>query len=236
MASSTHNPKEALDYAKIFVKNARLDDAAISAQILDEVHKEIWYRAPWSWTVLEGAAVTLVGGTTDYSFGNPTTFEYIYKAYLIDSSLVSKVLKIDSILPSDSVKPGETISVSLTEGTPNATMRVYPKPPSTLPTTTQKIIWFYKKTAPEITTSNYTNAGVHVLPDRWWHVYKAGVLAKAYVYSDDDRGMQIKTNPKDKTVELGGYYAYFHYLLNEMALKEPMPYEWDTRTENTGDR
>jgi hypothetical protein len=235
MATSSHAPSEALAYAKIFVKNARLDDPAIAYNILDEVHKEIWYRAPFSWTVAQGVTQTILAGTSDYVFANPPSFEYIYKAYLVDSNNICKALRIDSLLPTDSVKPGETISVSLSEGSPNATLRIFPKPPSTIPSTPQKIIWFYKKTAPEINISNYSIPGIHGLPDRWWHVYKAGVLAKAYIYADDDRGLQIKTNPKEKAVELGGYYAYFQYLLNEMVIKEPMPYVWDTRIEGLGD-
>jgi len=233
--ASTHAPSEALLYAKEFIKNGRVDDADVAYQILDEVNKEIWYRAPWSWTVAQGTTQTIVVGTTDYSLNTPSSYEYIYRAHLVSAGGMNKPLKIESILPSDSIKTGETLSISYTEGSPG-TFRVYPKPPTAITSGTQSIVWFYKKTAPEITSSNYTNAGVHLLPDRWWHVYKAGVLAKALAYADDDRSLQIKVNPKDKTVELGGWYGYFHYLLNEMAFKEPMQYEWDTRIENPGDR
>ena len=229
--ASTHAPSEALSYAKTMIKKGRLDDSTVAYQILDEVAKKIWYAAPWSWTVATMSTQTLVASTADYTISTPSDFEFIQRATLVDTGIIKKELKIESILPSDSVKTGETLSCNYS----GTTFRVYPTPPATLPSTSQKIIIIYKKTAPEITVSNYQTVDSHKVPDRWWHVYKNGVLSMAYLYADDDRAMQVKVNPRDKSVELGGQEAYFQYLLNEMRLKEPMPFEWETRMEASAD-
>jgi hypothetical protein len=229
--ASTHAPSEALNYAKTMIKYGNLTDTNIAYQILDEASKIIWYAAPWSWTVAAMTTQTLVAATTDYTIATPADFEFIYKAVLIDSGNIKKNLKIEPILPSDSIKTGETISCNYS----GTTFRVYPKPPATLPATTQKILILYKKTAPEIASGNYTSTGVHILPDRWWHVYKHFVLSLAYLYGDDDRAMNLKINPRTKDVEMSGHQAYCQYLLNEMRLKEPMPFEWETFQENVAD-
>lgn len=231
--ASTHAPSEALTYAKTMVKYGRLDDTTIAYQILDEVHKVIWYAAPWSWTVKSLSNITVLPSTTDYAISIPGDFEFIYRATLVDTLFTAKDLAVVSLLPSDSIKPGEPVSIAY--DTSAASIRIYPKPPAAGPLTTQQILLEYKITAPEITSSNYTTPGIQVLPDRWWHVYKAGVLARAYAYADDDRGMSIKTNPRDKSVEIGGFEGYFQYLINEMRLKEPMPFEWKTALEATAD-
>ena len=228
--ASTHAPSEALSYAKTFIKKAKLDDTTIAYQILDEVSKTIWYAAPWSWTIAQMGSPTLSADVQDYTTSIPTDYEYLFRATLIDTGYVSKNLKIVPILPQEATKYGEPVAINFS----GSTLRVFPRPPVNIPTN-PIIQLFYKKTAPEITVSNYATTGSHILPDRWWHVYKAGVLAKAFVYADDDRALSVQLDPRTKEVKLGGYEAYFQHLINEMRLKEPMPYEWETYQESTGD-
>lgn len=226
-------PQQALTYAQAMIKYENLLDQNVEFEILDTACARLWMAAPWSWTVGFLTTITIAASTTDYTITDPGDVAYIYRAFLLDGANIAKELKVESSLPSDALMSGQVLSVSLQAAT---TIRIYPKPPASLPATTQKILIYYKKTPPVITVANYTTPDAAKVPPRWFHVYKSAVLCEAYKYSDDARGFDITLDPTSKQTKLGGELAMFEYYLNEMRAKEPLPFEWETRAEAEAER
>ncbi|MHA2642895.1 MAG: hypothetical protein V2G41_09640 [bacterium JZ-2024 1] len=232
MAASQHAPTEAFAYAKAMIKSSNLDP--VEAEILDEAAKMIWYAAPWSWTVGEISPIVLVASQADYTISPPSDLAYIYRARLVDSDKVHKELRVESYLPADSVKTGEIISISYLDQL--SKIRVFPKPPANLPSAQQKILLFYKKSLPNITSANKGTINQHQLDDRWWHVYKNAVLLLAYQFIHDERAGSVQVDPVSGQARLLGQLAYVEYLLNEMRRREPLHSEWEIRMEARTDR
>ena len=234
--ATTHNPNQAFLYAKFMIKNLRLDD--VIYEILDSAAAQIWYAAPWSWTVRELTTLTLANATVDYTITTTgaSIVDSLYKAFLVSSAdggdAIVKPLKIEPILPATPVKVGETLSVAIAAAD---TIRVYPKPTATLGKA-QKILLYGKKPYTPITSSNYTTTGSHNLDDKWWHVYKSAVLVEAYKYADDDRGFTVQYDTQSRSAKMGAELALFNTYLDEMRKKEPMPFEWETYAEAVADR
>ena len=231
--SSTHTPNEAYTYAYNMIKALALD--RVKYEILDEAKALIWNASPWSWTIQELPTLTLAPSTVDYTISTSGVHS-LYKATLISTSdsgdSVFKPLRVEPLLEASPIKIGEPLAVSVAT---TDTIRVYPKPPSALPVTGQKILLKGKKTYSPITVSNYTTVDAHQLDDRWWHVYKTAVLALAYTYADDDRGFAVQYEGKDRNYKLGEGLALFRMYLDEMRQKEPIPYEWETYLDKPAD-
>lgn len=224
--ASSHAPIEAYTYANYMTKKTRLSD--VQYEILDEASALIWNAAPWSWTIQEMNTLTLAPSTVDYTIST-TGVSYLYKATLISNldfgDATVKPLKIEPLLEASPILIGETLAVSIA-GTD--TIRVFKKPPTSLPSNGQKILLKGKKTYTPVTSANASTVNAHNLDDRWWHVYKAAVLALAYQYVDDDRGFGIQMDSKDRSYKMAEQLALFNFHLDDMRKKEPIPYEWET--------
>jgi hypothetical protein len=231
--ASTHNPNEAYLYADYMTKNLKLSN--VRYEILDEAKALIWNAAPWSWTVQELDTLTLAPSTVDYTIST-TGIHSLYRATLVSNSdsgdAAFKPLRIEPLLEASPIAVGETIAVSIAA---TNTIRVYKKPPSSLPSTGQKILLKGKKTYTPITSANYATTNAHELDDRWWHVYKCAVLVQAYKYADDDRGFAIQYEGKDRSFKMGQELALLQHYLDEMRKKEPMPFEWETYVDKPAD-
>lgn len=231
--AATYTPNDAFTFANYMTKQMRLSN--VRYDILDEACSRVWMAAPWSWTIAALPVITVAANTVDYSVsGNyPTDFAYIYKAILYDSEKILKPLRVAQVLPATPGRTGQILTVAPVVGTNQ--LRVYPSPPATLPSNTQRILLLYKKNPPKITSSNAGTAGALVMDDRWFHVYKSAVLLSAYKYADDARGYDITRDPMNGQTKLGGELANFEYLIGEMKKSEKFDYEWDTYAEAAGE-
>lgn len=227
----TYTPNEAFTYVDYMTKEMNLSN--VRYQILDEACSRVWNAAAWPWTIGYLDTITLAASTVDYSIsgGFPADFGHIYSAILFDNNKIYKPLAVVPVLPASPGRVGQTLSIAPIEA--DDEVRIYPEPPATLPTTTQKILLFYKKNPPKITSSNAGTACL-VMDDRWFHVYKSAVLINAYKYVDDARGFDITRDDRGST-KLGGELAYFEYLIGEMKKSEEFAYEWEVYSEAKGE-
>ena len=227
----TYTPNEAFNYANYMTKEMNL--SRVQYQILDEACSRLWNAAAWPWTIGYLDTITVAADTIDYAVtGNfPSDFGRLYLAQLFNSDKILKPLAIVPLLPATPGRVGQPISIAPIVA--DNEVRIYPKPPSTMPSDTQKILLYYKKNPPKITSANAGTACL-VMDDRWVHVYKSGVLINAYKYADDARGYDITRDDRGST-KLGGELANFEYLIGEMKKSEEFTYEWDVYADAKGD-
>lgn len=228
MPSYSSTPYQAFTYANFMTKEMKLSSVAM--EILDEASSRVWNAAAWPWTIAYLGTVDLVAGQVDYVLSIPADFYDIYKAILFDADNVFKPLNVDPLLPSTPGRVGETISVAATA----SGIRIYPAPPTPLPSTQQKILLYYKKTAPRITSANATSAGAFSCEDQWFYLYKSAVLINAYKYADDARGFDI-TRDNQGSTKFGGELANFEYLIGDVKKSQPFMFEWDIYSEAKGE-
>ena len=126
---------------------------------------------------------------------------------------------------------GETMEVAKVPG--QSKVRVYPKSPASLPSTTQKIILLYKKTTPNLTSGDYASTTILALPDDWFHVYCLAVLYYAYLYADDERagGAIVEPTPKGANIRYSGIRGQLEAELEAMRMKLPLLRVMDIRAD-----
>jgi len=225
----TYTPEDAFLYANYMTKGMAL--STVHNAILDGALSRLWNAAAWPWTIGYLQTITLSASAVNYSASFPSDFANIYKAILYDSDKVYKPLAIDPELPPDPGRTGQIITVA-PAGT--SAVRIYPAPPATVPTNPQKIMLWYKKNPPKITSANAASACL-VMDDRWFPAYRSAVLIEAYKYADDARGFDITSDVKGENVKMGGELAYFTYLVGQMKECENFMYEWDVYAEARGE-
>lgn len=221
-------PGDAFSYAKTMVKSMRLDD--IKLRILFDALSLVWHAAPWDWTIGEmpDSPLSLSASTVDYTVTIPSDFNHLKYAVLIDNANVFKPLAIRALLPADPVKTGETMEVGKVAG--QSKIRVYPKPPASMPSATQKVLLYYKKDVPNLTTSDYASTSILSLDDDWFRVYCAAVLYYAYLYADDDRAGSAVYEPKSG-YRFTGQRAVFESEVEVMRAQLPLPRVLDVRND-----
>lgn len=178
-------PSDAFDFAKIYVKNSRLDD--VKVRILDDVNKYMWMAAPWRWTIGSMPDIVLAANTQDYPISKPADFLFLQEAYVIDGSTAPRPLIVEATLPTLTRYVGQPSRVAVV----GSTVRISPVPGSFTGNLTNHVVSEYKIVAPDITSGNAGTPGAQVFPDSWFWVYQAGVLWRSYLYADDDRAGNV---------------------------------------------
>jgi hypothetical protein len=161
--ASTYIPNIAFDKAVSYVKDMPLHE--VKVRILDQVQKMMWMASPWRWTIGDLPVTTLLANTTDYSIALPSDFLYAIDAFFTDKDDQTHPLLVEPALPADVGAPGTVSRIAIT-GTAGSTgtLRVAPKPGTTLPAPAPVIISLYKKTSPVLTDENVHTAGTLTLP------------------------------------------------------------------------
>lgn len=217
--ASTYKLIDAFSQSKVFVKMMPLE--SIQTFILDNALKMLWMAAPWRWTLGNLPVVTLVASTVDYTIADPADFLYIQpgSAYIsAGGSDVSRDVEVVAHINA-SVK---RVSAAPTQVCHPAvhTVRVSPKPGTTVTTGTQ-LIALYKKTCPNVSESNVHTAGIQVFDDEWFHVYLSAVLYQAYLYADDGRAGGAQFTPGGQ-LTFTGQRGVFEANIQHMRESEPM--------------
>lgn len=217
--ASTLKPSDAFDFAKIYVKNTKLDD--VKVRILDDVNKIMWMAAPWRWTLGSLATFNLAATTQDYTVVDPGNFLFLHSAYVHDGNLVPRELIVEPSLPATVKYVGQPNRITIAGASGgNLTVRVSPVAPSFSGNLVNTVISLYKKQAPSITAINAGSAGAQVFDDEWFWVYQEGVLWKSYLYADDDRAGNITY--ADGKVQYTGQRASFEAGLQMMRESEKL--------------
>ena len=220
--ASTYRPVDALDYVKAMCSFTNIDTPFAREHILDDVNKYMWMYAPWRWTIGSFPLVTLVASTTDYTVSVPADFLYLIYSYITDGTNPDRILKIEPSLPTTVGIVGQPTKVCIVPATPLTTLRVSPKPGTSLPTT-QVITSLYKITAPAISHETMYTAGVQIFDDEWFWVYQEGCLWKAYLYAHDfNKAGGVITDGNGKQ-QYTGQYGSFIAALEMMASREKIP-------------
>lgn len=215
-----YTPADALNWAKIMVKNMPLAD--VQVRIADQISSRMWMAAPFSWTVGLLPAISVLANTQDYAITKPADFLYLSSAYLYDGTSLKEELEIVPNLPSDVKVGGNPAQICLVPGT--STIRVSPKP-KTLAGASQSIVMMYKKTYTPITVGNLNSTTALGFPDEWYHVFEDGVLWRAMIYADDQRagGAQAASNG---SVTYSGQCGVFYAGVQEIIQAEKLPTKW----------
>jgi hypothetical protein len=218
--ASTYIPNIAFDKAVSYVKDMPLHE--VKVRILDQVQKMMWMASPWRWTIGDLPVTTLLANTTDYSIALPSDFLYAIDAFFTDKDDQTHPLLVEPALPADVGAPGTVSRIAIT-GTAGSTgtLRVAPKPGTTLPAPAPVIISLYKKTSPVLTDENVHTAGTLTIPDEWFWVFEEGVLWQAYIWGDDSRagGSTVSGGRVQYSGQLGNFMA----ALEEMKTREKLP-------------
>jgi hypothetical protein len=211
-------PNDAFDYAKDFVKKMPLEQ--VQVPILDDINKMLWMAAPWRWTMAVCEPVTIAANIADFSLVSaPADFLYISRAYIWDGETAIE-LSPEPALPSGTDTKGVPNKIAYVAGsTPK--FRIHPVLGSLNSSKTYKLLVWYKKAAPEITSGNYDTAGSLILPDEWFPVYREGVLWKAYQYADDQRAGTVVMGANGQ-LQYSGQRGTFEAGIQIMRQCEPM--------------
>lgn len=216
--AATAKPISAFDYCKEYLKKMPLEQ--VQAQVLDDINKEIWMAAPWRWTIGAFANFNLAANTTDYTISSmPSDFLYILKATLTNGTR-SIELEVEPALSATPVSRGTPAYITIVPGGTNY-FRVYNPFGSIATGETWTCRVLYKKTAPIITKKNSHTAGVLVMDDEWFWVYREGCMHRAYQFGDDDRA-GAATVAQNGQVQYSGQLGIYKAALNQMKMSEPM--------------
>lgn len=216
--AATRKPISAFDSSKELLKKMPLE--TVMAEILDDACSELWMAAPWRWTLGVFANQNLVAAQTDYTIAStPADFLRIERAYITNGQ--KKIwLTPQSFIADTPAIPGVPSEIAFVSASPNNKFRISPRFETIKSGETWTLVVLYKKSAPRITKRNSTTAGVLVMDDEWFHVYRQGVLWKAYVYGDDDRAGNCTW--ADGRVTYTGQMALYHAELELMKRAEPL--------------
>ena len=226
--ASLFKPLDAIDSAKLFIKNMPLERVQVS--ILNDVAYMIWMAAPWRWTLGTIAAVPLVAATQDYTVSLPADFLHAVSIYITDGDKPVRYLNIEPLFPADVGVKGQPSRIAVTGSAGGSgTYRLSPKP-GTISSPAPSIFTLYKKIMTKITDATVGTAGVQVFDDEWFWVYKAGVLWMSYLFADDQRAGSV-TATRDGKVQYSGQRAVFEAGLEFMKQHEKLPVV-DTREAN----
>ena len=216
--ASTFTAGQAFDYSKRFIKNMPLEQ--VQVQILDDVNKMMWMKAPWRWTINTFPTVALTNNTQDYSVAIPSDFLYLQDSYITDAKGGVPInLSIQSFLPPGGKLGVPTSCAVIGAAGTTGTYRLFPQPGSLNPN--WEVISLYKKTAPVIQPSNINTPGVLLFDDEWFWVYVSGILYFAYLYGDDQRagGAQLASNGQ---VQFSGQRGVFEANMQIMLQREKL--------------
>lgn len=211
-----HYPTEAIDFAKILVKNAKLE-GPVALQILNTINEQMWMAAPFRWTVGTSPNVILSADNAEYTMDYPDDWLYALQAILTDDGdMHKKELDIVANIPLDIGREGTVSSIAYlgVKGQSSGPVRINPIPSSV---NGDKIIGLYKKSCSLITAKSRYDTYLPI-PDEWYHVYQAGVLWLAYTYADDRRAGETVVSGQDS--KFSGWRAEFEHGLNQMRLRE----------------
>jgi hypothetical protein len=214
---ATKRAIEALQYAEKYIKNMPL--YRVQVELLDDVSQNLWYAAPWRWTLGTLPSATLINNTQNYAVTLPSDFEYGYEARLVLVDKPPRTLEIVGYLPNSNATTGMPSEIAITGSGVSGNYSFNPTPSgyATFPS----VVGFYKKIAPTINeTTIYTAGGLNI-PDQWFNVYKTGVLAWAYRYADDARAGNV-TFSSGQT-QYSGVRAEYEAMVQEMREREKLP-------------
>jgi hypothetical protein len=208
---------EALDYAKQFVKKTRIDATEVKARLLDDAHKMLFMAHPWSWTLGAAGVVTFAASTQDYVTAAADFLRIQWAGRTDNDRMID--LGIAPQLPAHTayVGPPKKIAHVSTAGA-NITVRYWPTP-----TTTDKSLIIYKKTATEITAANSGNPDVTDFPNEFQPLYQELVLYKAWQFWRDPRAGDAQI-VKGGGVAYTGQLGVVRALIEEYRSGEPILY------------
>jgi len=177
-------PQAALDYAKRFVGQLPVDDAAIKLRVLNDAHAKLWMAAPWRWTVESLEVVTVVNDQQEYDLEEHEDFLFLVSSKITDGESIHDLIPC-STLPVTNVFKGLPRQVQYVKGEPDK-LRLFPVP--TGYSNPPKILSVYKRKLTPLSEENidedYSNLGI---PDEWFWVYQEIVLLKAMQFAHDPR-------------------------------------------------
>lgn len=215
---ATKKPVDAVEYAKKWIKGMPIDTMGVP--VLNDVCEELWTAAPWRWTVGVCEPVTLAAGTVDHALVSPPSdFLYILKAQIWDGQTMLD-LTPEPALPATMTVKGVPSKISFVDGVTKY-FRLHPVYGSLDAGKTYKLVVWYKKTVPVITKETQYTAGSLIMDDSWFHVYKDGVLWKAYQYADDPRAGTAQAGSNGQ-VQYTGQLGIFQAGIQSMREREPM--------------
>jgi hypothetical protein len=214
---AAYQPADAITHVKALIKSMAIDTADsgnLKYRLVDFVSSLVWTAAPWSWTLGEITAVTLVASTQDYTITDPADFLYLHMPEILDGDQINE-LKTVAFLPTNTSQTGNPSRIAhLTNK-----VRLFPTPRTNYAGKT--LLLPYKKVPPKVTVSNYSTAGALVLPDAYFPVIEAGVQWLAYQYADDQRAGTATVDQDGKT-QWTQQAGIFFGLINEMKRGEKL--------------
>lgn len=202
--AATLAPQDALDFAKEFVKSMPFE--RVWEKVAQDASSMIWTAAPWRWSVGTLVNTTLAAATQDFTITKPNDFLRLERCYVTDT-VTSREVKPVSAIPATAILTGFPNYIAYVSGTTVRFDTLY-QPLSGSGGTNYLIAW-YHKSAPIINNSNLTTAGVLVMDDDWYWVYRAYVLYFAYLYADDQRagGARVSLSDGKRQIEYSGQLA-----------------------------
>lgn len=212
--ATNRTPQEALDFAKRIIGNSPLDDAELKYRVLQDPSDYIHMAAAWRWSVGQLTKQLVVSGTEDYTVTDPTDLRYLVRAELRFSDGHREFLTPVHSLTASGITKGSPREISLVNST---TVRLYPIPNYTAGLEPSLIV-DYKKKNTNITAGNIGTAATLLFDDEWFHVYQAGVLAHAFMFTDNPRLGAVTVG--NQSVQFSGQWGVFQGLLVQMAQKE----------------
>lgn len=221
--ASTFTPQDALDYAKIMVSNMPVD--VLFPQIAQDASSSIWTAGPWRWTIGALTPFPLASGVQNFSVpAPPADFLRLDRCYISNSVTMRPVKAVSSIpinalieqLP-DFVAYVPSIASIFFDSLfgPVAASDVW------------RFYAWYKKQAPVITAANIGTAGLLVMDDDYYWVYREWVLYYAFKYAYDARagGATVTIGPDGRAqVQYSGQLACARAALEELRQYETVQY------------
>ncbi len=182
------SPQTALEYAKRYVAQMPVDDAAVKYRILDDAHAKLWMSAPWRWSLGSLEVVTLVNDQQEVNLGSAySDLLYVVHSGVWDGQTKNDLL-VAGVLPVTTAMKGIPKLVQYVAGSPNK-LRFLPVPTGYPLANMPKVVSAYKKKMTAITEDNWsgdydTTFGI---PKEWFWVYQEIVLLKAMEFAHDPR-------------------------------------------------
>jgi len=212
----TFTPSNAMAYAKRFLGEMPLDDAAIELRILNAAANRIHVTAPWRWSLSTFPDTTMIKDTDDYAISDPGDVLYPVMGQLFYPDGKIKDIPATASLPANDSIKGEPSRWSLTSAT---NIRVWPTPSDYGAGKFPILVSFYKIRNTVIASGNKATATTLLFPDEWFWVYEEWVLYYGFKFSRDPQtGAARVTN--QGSIETSGQLAVAQAALQEMILRE----------------
>lgn len=200
--AATLTPQDALDYAKEWIKSMPFE--RVWEKVSQDASSMIWTAAPWRWSISTLPNTALTSGVQDYTISVPGDFLKLERCFVTDT-VTTREVKPVSTIPASAILTSYPNYVARIKGTSTLRFDSLFQPLSGQAVTNYLVAW-YRVTAPIINNGNLTSAGVLVMDDDWYWVYRACVLYFAYLYADDARagGARVTVTEGKRQLDYSG--------------------------------